>query len=290
MSDEDEQYQRKLLDLLNESQSFEAYMADVPAWRVEDHSSLAADDQRIHPYELSHAVRHSLVVAIDHLRGLRQQMVTGPVPQERRKRRRMHVQLGLAPYAPLTMARGAIENAAKAVWMISPPGRLDRVKRRIGVRAGELDNAHQLHKTIGVDPKIPLEQRRQELLDLLTQAGVPEHEATEFVKKPPKHRRIVREAGESTPLGRDLVILWSMCSAVAHGELTATLGLLEREVIRRENGVVLARVTGQWSLVFWAALAARDLIARGLNLYQERARRYVAGWMGWGGARSTAPW
>src|SRR4051794_34543238 len=83
---------------------------------VETGSSLAGDDGKTHPYDLSQGVAQSIAVAVDHLHCFRTALTgTGDAV------------LRLHTYAPFTLLRGAVENAAIAVWMMSGSNREERL-------------------------------------------------------------------------------------------------------------------------------------------------------------------
>ena len=91
------------------------------------------------------------------------------------------------------------------------------------------------------------DQRVQQLRELAVAAGVPDPDVKKAVT-PPQYSHIVREAGDLTVLGADLAdVIWSGCSSIAHGDLTGTLGILDKQIVAREKGVAYARVTGSIS-------------------------------------------
>jgi hypothetical protein len=73
-------------------------------------------------------------------------------------------------------------------------------------------------------------------------------------------------------LGADIAdVIWTRCSSIAHGDLSGTLGMLDREIIARINGVAYARVTGSISGLYWSVVGTVVVIERGFNLYRQRA-------------------
>lgn len=83
-------------------------------------SSLAVDDAALNPFQLSHAVVSALSTAVDHMHALRSLIADAHV---------------VYPCATFTLLRAALENAATAVWLLTPPDHRDqRVLRRLRLR------------------------------------------------------------------------------------------------------------------------------------------------------------
>jgi hypothetical protein len=75
-----------------------------------------------------------------------------------------------------------------------------------------------------------------------------------------------------TVLGADLAdVIWSGCSSIAHGDLSGTLGILDKQIVARDKGVAYARVTGSISGLYWTTAGAVRMIEQGFNLYRHRA-------------------
>ena len=85
---------------------------------------------------------------------------------------------------------------------------------------------------------------------------------------------IVRRAGELSGSGADATEgAWSMCSGLAHGDVSATLGLLDTEVVQQSApGISLARVSPQVKLLVMATAIASGMTGRAFHLLQERGR------------------
>lgn len=117
MNDEDGPYFAELLRVLGESGAWAARIGPAAnPLRPAPRSPLRGDDDRAHPYEVSHAAWHSLSHAVDHLSCLRALLGDAKV---------VHM------YAPFSLVRSALENACAAVWMLQPPRRADRLVRRL---------------------------------------------------------------------------------------------------------------------------------------------------------------
>jgi hypothetical protein len=255
----------KLLELLERTKPW-AEMTGNPAdaWCAQPGSALAGDDAKTDPYQLSHAAWHALTVAVDHLGCLRTSLV-GELQDDR-------LSVRIHSHAQSSLVRGAIENGARAVWLLGAAPRRLRVARRLSLEAMELRHAYRLRGLIGVPPPRTQEQRERQLQALAVAAGVPEPEVRKALRSP-QYGDIVRAAGALTALGGDLAeVIWSGCSSIAHGDLSGTLGLLDKEIVARDQGVAHARVTGSIGGLYWSTVGAVLMVGHGFDLYRERAR------------------
>ncbi len=164
------------------------------------------------------------------------------------------IDVQLHSYAQMGLIRGAVENAYCAVWLLGPPQR-ERVLNRLMLEWHELKPAHRLRELTRNTPPRTIEQRQQQLIELLLAAdqeltGDVEQRIAVDVRSAIKALRgfdymtMVKGAGDLTPgVGPDLSeTAWRMCSALAHGGSSATIGLLAKEVVEQsEPGVKLVR-------------------------------------------------
>jgi hypothetical protein len=81
-----------------------------------------------------------------------------------RQGNRLNVQLHL--YAQAGLVRGALENACCAVWLLGPP-RMERVTNRLALEWKELKPAYRLRELASSPPPRTIDQRQQQLVDLL---------------------------------------------------------------------------------------------------------------------------
>jgi hypothetical protein len=182
--------------------------SDPDASAIDPGSALAGDDRRTDPHQVSHAAWHALTIAVDHLHCL-QTAVNGCQAHDPGAVR-LHI------YAPFTLLRAGFENAATAVWLLSPAQRKERILRRLRLGAANVRHADAMGSLVGSPPKRTVDERLVELRRVAATCGVPERDA---VKKP-GHEEVVRAAGEATALGGDLaVVLWKGCSGLAHGDV-----------------------------------------------------------------------
>lgn len=225
---------------------------DRPA--VAARSPLAGDDRRSAPYGVSWGVWHSLSHAVDHLHCLRDVLLDAQM---------LHI------YAPYTLLRGAVENAAAAAWVLAPASRDARVTRRLRLAAVDMRNGTAAAQLIGATPPRALDDRLQDLRDLARRDGLEEKEVVRQVS----YAEIVRTVGEELPGTANLpLLIWKACSAVAHGDLWATVNVTELERLDEVEGMVGNRVSASVrTLSFMAALTVR-LTETAWSLYDRRGQ------------------
>jgi hypothetical protein len=159
-------------------------------------------------------------------------------------------------------------------WLLGPTTRLIRVNRRLELEAMEMRHSYRLRELAGAPARRTKDQRKKQLRDPAITAGVPDSEVKQALKSP-QYSDIVRKAGDLTVLGAELAdIIWTSCSSLAHGELSGTFALLDKEILARDRGVAYARVTGSISGLYWRAAGAVGMIEHGFNLYKRRATGY----------------
>ena len=239
--------------------------SDQNASAVDPGSALAGDDRRTDPYQVSHAAWHALTISVDHLHCL-QSAVNGYEAHDPLAVR-LHV------YAPFTLLRAGLENAATAVWLLSPAQRKERVLRRLRLEAVNVRHSDAIHGLLGSSPKRTVDERLGDLRRIAGTCGIPEGDAM----KRPGHEEMVRAAGEASVLGGDLAVaLWKGCSGLAHGDKWATLSMLDQEVQQRAAPNVLnLRITAPTGGLLAVAKGAFFMVDRGFALFDRRARRHL---------------
>ena len=259
------------------------------AWQVHPKSSLAGDDAKTHPYQVSHSVQHAVQVAVDHVRCLRSCLVEKVEDDT--------ASMVVHPHGQATLLRGALENSARALWLLAPHQRLERVRRRLALQADDHKNNRAMAEVVvatmtvpgqpPVDPDtlFPRSEAEQwdQLVALFQAAG-----ATQTTPKELKaalrfagYGDVARAAGEviGKPVtsevdfdpGKAFEYAWRGCSALAHGDLSNSLNQLPREVLSETSGILLLRVTGSVSnLNYWTTLTCLAL-GKALDLFDTRA-------------------
>ncbi|GAB1694916.1 hypothetical protein [Krasilnikovia sp. M28-CT-15] len=255
---------RKLLSLLDKADAWrETTDRPAAAWHVQPGSPLAGDDAKTDPYQVSHSAWHALTVAVDHIQCLRSSLVSELTDRS--------ASILIHTHAQSSLIRGAFENGARAVWMLGPPTRLDRVTRRLSLQAKEVRHSARMQALVGHQGPRTVEQREQQLIDLVIKAGVASHDAKKALRSP-QYSDIVKAAGELTELGADLAeVVWSGCSSLAHGDITGTIALLDREIVERVGDIHHVRITASVSGLYWCTIASFVLINAGFDLFRTRS-------------------
>lgn len=269
MTDEEDKYLRQLLALLDGARRFDTYTHENKGqWQAQPRSSLAGDDAKSHPHQVSHSAWNALTVAVDHLQCLRSSVLA--------EHSATHASTVIHTHAQASLVRGVFENSARAVWLLGPANRLERLTRRLILQAMEVRHEHRVRE-LAQSPSVKTkEERLQVLEDLLAGAGASQDDARKALKARPSYKRIVREAGREIRMGEDLAeLVWSACSSLAHGDSTGTLVFLDRKILESDGTVALAQITGSISLLFHVTQAAVRMVDRGLRLYEQRATAHV---------------
>jgi hypothetical protein len=250
----------------SEGRDAAAIFAAVDAWvavvgrptpDVEDGSPLAGDAHKSASLQVAHAAWAGFAHSVDHLHALKALI--------------LHAQM-LHIYAPMTLLRAAIENAASAVWLLDPAQRLERLRRRLKLAHHEASEAGQVAKLLPAQVMAGVrtaQERMDEIRALAQQLCLdPSDVAGRF-----SYEKVVREAGEATQLGGDLTaFLWRLTSGFAHGRYWATLSTLKRQALPAKGNVLNVQLTNDLDLVLLVAQFAVVLTDRALRLYEQRRR------------------
>ncbi|MET8630280.1 hypothetical protein ABZW30_42350 [Kitasatospora sp. NPDC004669] len=260
-------------------------------WRVPPGSSLAGDDAKTDPYQVSHAAQHAIQTAVDHLHCLRSSLVqhenTGQMT------------LLLHSYGSFTLLRGALENSARAVWLLAPAGRYERIRRRLALQNADNTNHHNLQtvaatanvlRPAAADPEQPAlrseKDKHQDLVDRLLAAGGPQNDPKKLKEalRFPGYGEVVREAGRRLPqklrnsaderidTATYLEWVWKACSALAHGDLKGSLAQLNRKVQATDGDLISLRLTGPVTELRTRTELTCRTVSTALDLYAERSQ------------------
>lgn len=268
----DRQEQRQLvqvIDLLNRASEWERITNDSSGvWIVQPGSPLALDDATTAPrHQLSSYSWNAITVAVDHLHCLRRTLIENDSVDR--------PQVFVHTHAQASLLRGALENAARVTWLLGPDGRKQRVFRRLGMQAKEITASDQIRKIIGSTPPRTTQVRSDELRRLGRAAGLTPAELKKiFNAHEFSYGRIVRQAATLAGLDPDLTrFAWNGCSALAHGDLHATLSLLNREIVGQQDNMLLGRITMPVQLLHAATVISTSLVDAALGRYRDRAGR-----------------
>ncbi|MEU3420087.1 hypothetical protein AB0F39_16340 [Streptomyces murinus] len=270
----EEQYLRQTLRNLDGARQYEDQVqADSGGWSVSPGSSLAGDDAKTHPYQVSHNVWQALTVAVDHLHCFRRSLAEEVKEGE--------IALTLHTHSQYSLLRGAMENSARAVWMLGPASRLLRVERRLALQAKDHKDSDKMNALLKRVPNRTLTERMDQLVRLMQKADPTisdDAEALKRLRSGAQPTDIVRAAGDLAVMGADEAnLVWSACSSLAHGDVHGTLSILEREVVRTEGGTSLTRLSSDPKILFWATDRTIGMLHLGFRLFQERSTSYLLG-------------
>lgn len=275
MTPDEQKHLRALLTLLDSTKKYEPMTQDRSnAWTVQPRSSLSGDDAKSHPHEVSQGVWHALTVSVDHFQCLRSSLV-----REEGKR----VSTVIHMNGQYSLIRGALENAARALWILQPGNRIERLTRRFRLTYKEISDSHKVRELLNAPTNRTREARQQQVVDLLVAAtGIPQEQAVKALKQPARYKDIVRDAGAGLQVsakpekGADVCeAAWSACSSLAHGDALGTLNFLDREVLESDGRIALVSFTGSIPLLAQTTFVAVKMLDRGFQLFRERATTHI---------------
>ncbi|MEV5576349.1 hypothetical protein AB0L06_40490 [Spirillospora sp. NPDC052269] len=185
----------------------------------------------------------------------------------------------LAIHTQYTLIRAGIENAARAVWLLQPKDRASRVTRRLVMQRNEIRAAHRLRDLLNQPGATTKQQALADLHALLATAlGVTATEAEQIMKTTPaSYKDMARDAAPAAGYTSDTAeVIWSICSALAHGDTHGTLSALDKQVTAarsaKGNDIAEIHLTSPVSGLYWCTLAATSMLSAGFELYAQRAR------------------
>ena len=256
MDDEDRPYLAELLRVLSETDRWAARIdpaADRP--RPAPGSPLCGDDTRAHPYEPSHATWHSLSHAVDHLSCLRALLRDAQV---------IHM------YAPYSLVRAGLENACAAVWMLQPPGRHDRLARRLRFAITDVRNGEQVKQLTGQPGPHSEQERMDEVRAIAKRAGIDEA----AVRRGATYTEIVKTVGDACgPAASMIYLSWKLCSGIAHGDFWTTWSAAQRvELPGAPDGFGTFKIEANVKMLMYVTKFAANLTRQGWQLYDQRSR------------------
>ena len=222
-------------------------------------SPLAGDDRRSAPFHVSHAAAASLGVAVDHVHCLRRS-IEGCVECNPHQ-----VTLLLNSY--YSLLRGAMENAARVVWMLAPDQRTERVLRRLRLQADNVMQSDGFCEAGGFPPNKPKADRLNRLKEIAVQAGVSPADAI----KPVGNRQVIRAAGQhiaDDPAHAE--VLWRACSAASHGDTWAALSLHERRIDSQDDDMVNLRTAASIRVLTTVVTETMAVITAAFALCDKR--------------------
>jgi hypothetical protein len=256
LDDIERPHHAELLRVLSQVEGWLARMdPSVGSPRPIPGSPLRADDDRMHPSELSHAVWHSLSHSVDHLNCLRSLLKDAQV---------IHM------FAPYSLVRPALENASAAVWMLQPRRRAERIARRLRLATDDIRNNEQARRLAGMPGPRSEHERLDQVREIADRAGVAKDEALRRLG----YREIVEAAsGADGPRAAVIPLCWRLCSGMAHGDFWPTFSASERvELPGAPPGVGAFKITANVNLLMYVTTFAVKMTELGWHLYDQRSR------------------
>ncbi|MBV9484798.1 MAG: hypothetical protein JO246_01935 [Frankiaceae bacterium] len=218
-------------------------------------SAFAGDVRWSPDYNGAYLAQLSFSVATDHLHALHTALVTGKT---------------IHTYAPFTLLRGTLDNAATGIWLLMPSKRSERVLRALRVGGQSIVEVRAIHDITGQLPtsgRTP-DQQLQALKSLAASRGLD----PDLVGGRLGTASIIRAASNDAALsGSDLeLLLWRVCSGLNHGRSWATLAALERDVVEKTGNALMIRLTAPSVPLLATAEVATHMTERLYELLELR--------------------
>lgn len=216
-------------------------------------SSLIGDDAATQPYHISHAAWRGLSISIDHLYTARLTIAAGVLPT----------------YSGFTVLRAAMENAATAVWLLSPSNRNERILRRLRLANTDMIQFDRLATLMNSVQPRTLQQRQSDLKQIAAARNIPDA----FIKKGLGYEEIVETAGAATPMTAIVCkVVWKSCSAVAHGDMSTLLGMIEHEQIGLDGNIVRSSASAPVNTLALMTALTVGMTRKAISLYEGRRK------------------
>jgi hypothetical protein len=215
-------------------------------------SPMLGDDNRLKPYHMSHASWAALSHAVDHLSCLRSVVRDAGV---------VHM------YAPYTLVRAALENASTSVWLLAPPGRPQRLTRRLRLAVRDINYGEDAKAITGEAGPRTREERIEGVRAIARTCGLDETAATRSAG----YKEIIKAVGDDSQV---TLLAWNACSGIAHGDFWTTPAVMRMVPIAGGSTDV-----GTFSLSANVGLLAKfttlavQMTNNGWQLYDQRSRQ-----------------
>ncbi len=232
-----------------------------PDWgRPHPRSTLAADDARLHPWAVSHTASQAIVTGNDHLCTIAH-LLGEPNPV-------------LPAYGGSTLARGALEAGAAALWAVGPDDADVRVRNVLRWETQSKLDLARFGGFLGRDKK-DQEADREELMRKVEAAAqlngvnlrTHRHLTSTAMLQAPHIAEMMRP-GDLPP-----VAAWSAASAFAHGRPWSTLHLQSVEWLPGvREGESRGRITADARVLAWFVWTAHEMLEHAERLLSKRGR------------------
>ncbi|WHT21884.1 hypothetical protein N8J89_12725 [Crossiella sp. CA-258035] len=217
-------------------------------------SALAGDDRHSSPFQVSHAVKTSITSAVDHLHALCALVLRAQV---------LHIA------APATLARGALECAATAVWIASPASRDERLTRTLQWQVKNIKDGDQAATSAGIAVPTPLEDRLDKVKNV---AAVRRLQYVPTIKKGYTSTEAVKAAEMYLPWQLGVLLPWRLASGFAHGRSWAMLsyGNVVQTSPTADPTVQNLVVENDLGRALFLGLAAAHTVKGAVEVYEQR--------------------
>jgi hypothetical protein len=215
-------------------------------------SQLAGDDSISTSYTVGYAARQSLLGAIDHLHALCALRLDAHV---------VHLS------ALSTLARGSLECAAVALWVLSPLDQRERVSRALRWHLKDIQDGDTAAVDLGVPVPTPRQERVAKVERVATTQGLDWNE----IKKGYRSTDAVRVADSRCAL--EILFAWRLCSGFAHGRSWPMLGGLVRLETEptSDPDVSMVKMTADSQRSLYPVLAAAQATQEAVDLFTRSA-------------------
>lgn len=224
-------------------------------------SSLAADDQLLHPLRTSHMIGHCLSMAEDQLRALRKLLTDYSGEYS----------FSFPMAAHNSNIRSSLECSSLAIWLLGPNEQEERLRRSLRSRQYELNHEKALYQTLTSDDiNDPPATRKKHARDrqrlmkahqgqkqLLQQAANQAGIELDTLEAFPGFREIVGEASSTLGLPASHGSgLWQAVSGLSHPSALRQINMADREIVGGEGESLNVLFTASTTSVLAGVLAA----------------------------------
>lgn len=205
----DEQAQAALLKIDSYATKLVKRSESENGFALASNSELGLDDVRCRLYHVSHVVRTSLSAAVDHLHAMCVQVLRTGV---------LHL------YAPASLARGALECASTAIWLVRPDASDERITRALKWNVADVRDGDRAFRDAGLPVPTPLQARLDKIEVVATRCGL----AFKPISGGYRSSDAVKEAQsllDRSPYG--VLMPWQLASGNAHGRRWSTMAFAD---------------------------------------------------------------
>lgn len=234
---------------------------------VQPGSALNRDDRDAAPYQVSHSAWMALSQAIDCLQALRLLTV--------RQKEENKLEVFTLPYSLYPLIRGAFENASRALWLIGPASRNERITRRLRLWITDGVNHDRYMELTGRTPEVTERARRlAEIAPLAVNRGL---DLNACAKSVGNAALITGAAAAIGSNQRQAEALWRTLSGLSHGDQWATNAATDKDEVfvnPEDNSVTLA-VTSSIKNIANLTTIAVATCEHAMTFYDIRRTRHL---------------